>query len=240
MCEVCGGRSLSRRSMLSWLGAGVLAGGYLIAGGAAKAAGDPGTSMTADEAFAKLKAGNDKYVQSPQLCAADLANARNATTGSQTPWATIVSCSDSRVPPELLFGGLGIGDLFINRTAGNTADGSASMGTIEYGAAVLGTPLIVVLGHEKCGAAIAACDIVTKKATFPGAIGPMVRPIVPAAEAAKGRPGDFIENTVRENARRTAARISRSKLVADRVKDGKVKVVAGYYALATGKVEYLS
>jgi carbonic anhydrase len=115
------------------------------------------------------------------------------------------------------------------------------MGTVEYGAAVLGVPLVVVLGHERCGAVVAACDVVTKKATFPGSIGPMVKAIVPAAEAVKGKPGDFVDNAVRESARRTAVRIAtKSKIVAGLVKAGKVRVVAGRYDLEHGKVEYLS
>ena len=96
----------------------------------------------------------------------------------QTPFATLVSCSDSRVPPELLFG-RGLGELFIVRNAGNTVD-TAALGTIEYGVAALGVPLIVVMGHEKCGAVDAAVKVVTENATFPGSIGRMVEPIVPA------------------------------------------------------------
>jgi carbonic anhydrase len=118
---------------------------------------------------------------------------------------------------------------------------TATMGTIEYGAAVLGAPLIVVLGHERCGAVVAACDVVTKKASFPGSIGPMVQAIVPTARAVKDRPGDFVDNTIRESARRTAIQIAtRSKLVADLVKAGKAKVIAARYDLGTGMVEYLA
>jgi carbonic anhydrase len=145
------------------------------------------------------------------------------------------------VPPELLFGGLGLGELFVARNAGNMAVDPATMGTIEYGAAVLGTPLIVVLGHERCGAVVAACDVVTKKATYPGSIGPMVKAIVPAAEAVKGKPGDFIDNAVRESAKRTAVQIAtKSKIMADLIKAGKVKVVAARYDLKDGTVEYLT
>src|SRR5204863_3049139 len=132
---------------------------------------------------------------------------RTDVADHQAPWATIVGCADSRVPPELLFGGLGLGELFVARNAGNLVD-TATMGTVDYGAEVLGAPLLVVLGHEKCGAVVAACDVVTKKATFPGSIGPMVKPIVPAAMAMRGKPGDFVDNTVRESARRTAQRLA--------------------------------
>jgi len=115
-----------------------------------------------------------------------------------------------------------------------------TMGTIEYGAAVLGVPLIMVLGHERCGAVVAACDVVTKKATFPGSIGPMVEAIVPAAEAVKGKPGHLVDNAIRESAKRTAAKIGKdSSIIADLVKAGKVKIVAARYDLDDGKVEIL-
>lgn len=177
-------------------------------------------------------------MSSPQACAADLAKARAGVAQHQAPWATILSCADSRVPPELIFGGQNVGELFVARNAGNMAD-TATLGTIEYGAAALGVPLIVVLGHERCGAVVAACDVVEKNARFPGSIGPMLEPIIPAALAAKGKPGDFVDNAIRENAMRTASRIvSASAIVADLVAKGKVKVVAGRYDLDDGRVEF--
>jgi carbonic anhydrase len=242
MCDICSQRAIGRRQFLALAGSGLAAGGLLFrVGEAAAAASGPTTSVTADEALANLKSGNEKYVTAPEVCATDLTKRRADVVNSQKPWATILSCADSRVPPELLFGGLGVGELFVARNAGNMAVDSATMGTIEYGAAVLGVPLIVVLGHERCGAVVAACDVVTKKATYPGSIGPLVKAIVPAAMAVKGKPGDFVDNAVRESARRTAARIaSKSKIVADLIKAGKVKVVAARYDLDEGKVEYLS
>ena len=241
MCDICSRQTMGRRQFLALAGLGVAAGSTLFGiAQATAAAHGPTTSVTADQALANLKSGNDKYVTAPDVCSADLAKRRTGVANSQTPWATIVSCADSRVPPELLFGGLGVGELFVARNAGNMVD-TATMGTIEYGAAVLGVPLIVVLGHERCGAVVAACDVVTKKATFPGSIGPMVKAIVPAARAVKGQPGDFVDNAVRESARRTAIQIAtKSKIVAASIKAGKVKVVAARYDLDEGKVEYLS
>src|SRR3984893_12906073 len=143
---------IGRREFLAIVGAGLAASSFGFGTDRALgAAGGPKTSKTADEALASLKTGNARYVASPELCAADLQKRRADVAESQAPWATIVGCSDSRVPPELLFGGLGMGELFVARNAGNMVD-TATMGTIEYGAAVLGTPLIVVLGHERCGA----------------------------------------------------------------------------------------
>ena len=127
---------------------------------------------------------------------------RGAVATHQAPWASIISCADSRVPPELIFSGHGVGELFVARNAGNLVD-TRDAGTVEYGAAVLGSPLIVVLAHTSCGAVKAVCDVVTKNATYPGAIGPMIEPIVPAAIAARSEAGDFVNNAAKESARRT-------------------------------------
>lgn len=236
MCIACNGFMPDRRRFLALSGAGLAAG--LMGTRHAFAAGAT-TSVTADEAIARLKAGNAKYLSAPQLCAADLAKQREQVAKAQTPWATVITCSDSRVPPELLFGGVGLGELFVARTAGNTAD-TATMGTIEYGAEHLGIPLIVVMGHERCGAVAAACQVVEKKAKFPGAIGALVSAIVPAAQAVYKKPGDFVDNAVRENAKRTAAKVGGSAIVSHLVKAGKVKVLAARYDLDDGKVEFLT
>lgn len=239
MCNLCLDRQPSRRGFLSLATAGVALGTGLLSA-SAWAAGGPTTSVTADQALEKLKAGNDKFVKAPQVCAADLAQGRASVAKAQMPWATIVSCADSRVPPELLFGGVGVGELFVARNAGNMVD-VPTMGTIEYGSAVLGVPLIVVLGHERCGAVAAACEVVEKQTKFPGSIAPMVEAIVPAAQAVKGRTGDFVDNAIRESASRTARKIAtESPLIADLVKKGKVKVVAGRYDLDDGKVEFFA
>ncbi len=236
MCRNCR-PSLDRRSFLGLAAAGAAASLVPASG---LAAGGATTHVTADEAFAKLQAGNARYVKDPQLCVADLAQGRDRVAKSQAPWATILSCSDSRVPPELLFGGLNVGELFVARNAGNMAN-TATMGTIEYGAAVLGVPLIVVMGHERCGAVAAACDIVKKNSHFPGSIEPMVQAIVPAARAVRKSSGDFVDNAVRESARRTARRIAgQSRIVASLVAKGKVKVVAAYYDLDDGSVSFLT
>jgi carbonic anhydrase len=237
MCQLCP-PALGRRRFLSMAAASGAA-ALTLGHPAAWAAGGPTTSLSADEALAKLKAGNAKYVAQPQLCVAELSHQREHVAKHQAPWATIVSCADSRVTPELLFGGVGVGELFVARNAGNMVD-TATMGTIEYGSGVLGVPLIVVLGHERCGAVAAACEVVDKGTKFPGSIAPMVEAIVPAARAVKGQPGDFLDNAIQESARRTAAQIaSSSPIVSDLVKKGKVKVVAARYDLDEGRVVFL-
>ncbi len=194
---------------------------------------------TAEQALVDLKDGNARFVSHPQSCEIDLIKQRTALAGHQAPWATVLSCADSRVPPELVFGGRGLGELFVARNAGNLAD-TATVGTLEYGAAVLGSPLIVVLGHSRCGAVKAACEVVTDNATFPGSIGPMIDPIIPAALAVRGQPGDFFDNSIRESAQRTARRLAASSnVLAGLVSSGKLKIIAGYYDIESGRVDYL-
>jgi len=239
MCVICGKQGIGRRDFLKFGAAGALA---LKAGGAppaARAAEGAPTALSPPEALAQLKAGNQSFVSHPELCTVDLKASRAAVAGHQAPWATIISCADSRVPPEIIFGGYGLGELFVARNAGNLVNVS-TLGTVEYGAAVLGSPLIVVLAHTACGAVKAACDVVTRNATYPGAIGPMIEPIVPAAIAVRNDPGDFTNNAAKESARRTAARLTEaSSLIAGLVGAGKVKIAAAIYDLETGVVAYL-
>ncbi len=204
-------------------------------------AADPSpTVLSPSQALAALKEGNRRYVSDPQFCTANLAQRRAEVAPHQAPWATIISCADSRVPPELIFGGLGVGELFVARNAGNLVD-TATIGTVEYGAAVLGSPLIVVMGHGRCGAVAAACKVVTDNATFPGSIGPMIEPIVPAAIAVRDKPGDFVENATRQSARRTASRLeAASSVLAGLIKSEKLKIVAAHYDLDNGSVEFLA
>ena len=238
MCIDCARRPLGRRAFLGLAGrAAVAAAGF--AATPVRAAG-AGTDLDAGAALDKLKQGNARWVSDAQVCAADLSGQRAHVAGGQAPWATILSCADSRVPPELLFGGLGLGELFVCRNAGNLVDTDV-LGTIEYGAEHLGSPLIVVMGHQRCGAVAAACEVATKHVKLPGSIGPMVSQIVPAVAKAKKAGGDLVTATVQENARRTADKIvAKSRIVSHLVHAGKVRVVPAYYELDTGKVAFLA
>lgn len=241
MCDSCENEGFDRRRVLKLGAVGAIALGLGSVSWRAQAAEGTPTpaAFTPDEALDALKAGNADFVSHPELCSIDLETQRNATAEGQSPWATILSCADSRVPPELIFGGHGLGELFVARNAGNLAD-TATLGTVEYGSAVLGSPLIVVLAHTSCGAVKAACDVVTKNATYPGSIGPMIEPIVPAALAVRDTAGDFYTNSAIESARRTAARlVSASTLIAGFVDAGTLKIVAAIYDLQTGVVTWL-
>src|SRR5450756_37517 len=239
MCINCENEGVVRRDLLKFGAAGIVALGLGGVSWQARAADGAPTALSPGEAFAALKSGNERYVSHPELCSIDLAEQRSAVAAHQAPWATIISCADSRVPPELIFGGHGVGELFVARNAGNLVD-TATLGTVEYGAAVLGSPLIVVLAHTSCGAVKAACDVVTKNASFPGAIGPMIEPIVPAALAVKGQDGDFVNNAAKESAKRTAARLPKaSALLGGLASQGKLRIAAAIYDLQTGVVSYL-
>jgi carbonic anhydrase len=156
MCSKCD--ASARRKFLSFTTAGIASVGLLGASGAISPS-RSATKLSPDDALARLRAGNEKFLSAPQLCETNLAATRTEVAKGQSPWATILTCADSRVPPELVFGGVVLGELFVARNAGNTAD-TDTMGTIEYGAEHLGSPLIVVLGHQNCGAVAAACEVV--------------------------------------------------------------------------------
>ena len=159
---------------------------------------------------------------------------RDEVKGGQKPFAVIVGCSDSRIPPEILFD-QGIGDIFVIRLAGNVVDDTA-LGSIEYAVDHLGTRLVVVLGHAKCGAVTAA----TQGGEAHGHIGSIVQLIIPAVEQARAKSGDLIDNSIKENARLVAATISSSKPVLSKMaEDGKIAVVPAYYDIDTGMVELL-
>ncbi len=198
------------------------------------------TTLTADEALALLKEGNSKSLTDSPVRAVQGRERRLEIARGQTPFAVLVSCSDSRVPPEVLFG-RGLGELFIVRNAGNTVD-TVALGSIEYAIAVLGVPLVVVLGHERCGAVEAALSVVEKNTVFPGSLNQMIEPILPAALIARssGAKGEeLLDAAVRENIRRVVTRIRNSEpVLMNPIKAGKVKVVGARYDLDDGQVDF--
>jgi len=194
--------------------------------------------MTPAEALQKLRDGNHAFIQDANACAAHLATRRTELVAGQHPWAIVLTCSDSRVTPELVFGGVTLGELFVIRNAGNVLD-TGALGTIEYGAEHLHAPLVVVMGHKKCGAVAAACDVVSKGTELPGSIGKMIEPILPVALHGMLKSGDFVGYTVKANAQKGAERIyQESPILAHLVDAGKVAIVSAVYDIETGEVEF--
>ncbi len=227
LCPVCA-EALPRRRILGWGGLAIAAAaGSLVPGGGALAQ----TTLSPAEALDRLMAGNDRFVHarltSPQD---DLAALRAATTGKQEPFAAILSCADSRVPVELVFD-QSIGRLFVARVAGNIASPEI-IASLEYGVAALGVRVVMVLGHQGCGAVTAA----EEGKAEPGQISALYAPIRPAVDRAHGD----VDTAIRLNAQIQAGLLATaSPVIAGAVAAGNLKVVSAYYALATGKVTLL-
>ena len=229
--------SLARRNFLGAIGCGCIAGTF--AATPVWAADTPKTKLTADEALVQLKQGNEDFVNDRGARPAIDRKRRLEIAQGQAPFAVLVGCSDSRVSPELLFG-RGLGELFIVRVAGNTVD-RTELGSIQYGVAELGCPLVVVLGHERCGAVQAAVKAVTEDTQFPGAIGDMVAPIIPAVLRAQRMAGDLVANAVKENAKAVARRLRETDdVLSVPVQAGRVRIVPAYYSLSDGTVEFMA
>jgi carbonic anhydrase len=193
-------------------------------------------NVSPDEALKRLMEGNARFV-SGHLTHVEVATStlRHTLANKQKPFAVIVGCSDSRVGPEIVFDE-GLGDIFVIRTAGEVVDAIA-LGSIEYAVEHLGSSLIVVLGHERCGAVSAA----VAGGEAPGHIADVLKAIEPAVEQTKGKPGDPIDNAVRAQALNVATQLQQAEpILAEQFHSGKLKIVAARYDLDSGQVELLS
>ena len=230
--------AMTRRGLLGCLccGAAACLGGF--SAGPAFGADSPKTSLTPTQALDLLKKGNDTSLTDSPVRAVQGRDRRIEIARGQAPIAVLVSCSDSRVPPELLFG-RGLGELFIVRNAGNSVD-TVALGSIEYGVAQLGVPLVVVMGHERCGAVEAAVSVVRDGASFPGSIGRMIEPIVPAVIRAQKQGGDLLDAAVRENVRGVVNRLRTASepMLLDPLRVGKLRIVGARYDLDDGRVDF--
>jgi len=191
--------------------------------------------VSPDAAIKRLVEGNQRFVQGNRLNPNQSRLRLQETAVAQYPFAAILGCSDSRVPAEIVFD-QGLGDLFVVRIAGNIAALEA-IGSLEYATAVLGAQTIVVLGHARCGAVLAAI----KGDPLPGRIGIFVEDIKPAIERIRKKTGNIEENAVIANVQYQVARLAESStILANLIKEGKLKIVGGHYDLAKGKITLLS
>jgi carbonic anhydrase len=195
---------------------------------------DAPSTVSADEALKLLLAGNQRFVAGSlkSVTQDELAQRRAELAQGQKPFAIVVCCSDSRVGPEIVFD-QELGNVFVVRTAGEVLD-AAGIGSIEYAVAHLGSPLLVVLGHEHCGAVAAA----VADAKEPGQIASIVKAIRPAVARTRAEPGDPLENAVRANVQDVAAQLRRmGPVISAAVKSGRLKVTGAVCSLTSGKVE---
>ncbi len=227
---------LTRRDLLRL---GVLTAGAVVLGGPAAQAASPGPAgLPPGEVLKRLLEGNQRFMKGEAASPRRAPDDFRPLAEGQRPIAVIVGCSDSRVPPELLFD-QGVGDLFVIRVAGNVVKGAGApvKGSIEYGVAELGASLVMVLGHSECGAVKAAIKHLDDKDALPGSIEPMVNSIRPAVVKARSMPGNLLDNALRANVAIGVDLLrDLQTIVAPAVKRGKVKVVGAMYDLRTGSV----
>ncbi|MEY2493203.1 MAG: carbonic anhydrase [Verrucomicrobiota bacterium] len=187
-----------------------------------------------EAALQQLREGNDRFIAGKPLHIGDLAERRAEVAKNQKPFAVLVSCSDSRGGPEIIFD-QSLGDIFVVRTAGNVVAG-IELGSVEYAVEHLGASLIMVLGHTRCGAVAAAVSGGEAHGHLPS----ILDLIKPAVEKTKNEPGDPIENAMRENVRQTVTQLKNdSPVLTDALRGGKLRIVGARYDLDTGRVELL-
>ena len=188
----------------------------------------------ADMALQELKEGNQRFVNGQMQHPGQTPQRRHQLAQFQQPFAVILTCSDSRVPAEVVFD-QGLGDLFVIRVAGNIVD-RAVLGSIEYAVDHLATPLVAVMGHQSCGAVSATLESLQHNTTPHNDIAVLVSKIAPAVAVAEQRPGDLLDNTIRANAEQSRDAIVNAPEVKQALDSGALKVVAGYYDLDAGTV----
>lgn len=227
--------SLSRADLIR-LGAGALSLAGLASAPIPAGAASSGRGVSASDALERLKAGNGRFVSGALKNYEGIAERRLALAGGQAPYAAILSCSDSRVPPELAFDAQ-VGDLFVFRNAGNFV-APAVLGTLEFGYAALGVKLIMVLGHGSCGAVNATYEAVKEHR--------MLDPNLDLVQKAiqDGIQSIVVSNGTKEaatiaNAKAQAAKMSSSPVLGPAIENGECRVIAAEYHLASGKVTLL-
>jgi len=194
----------------------------------------PANVLTPDAALNELMQGNQRYVKGLTR-RHDFRSERAALALGQNPYVGLLSCADSRVGPEFAFDS-GRGDLFVVRVAGNFAN-DENLASLEYGVAVLNTPLVMVLGHSSCGAIVSTIKSIDSKTTLPGHLPSLVSALTPAVNAARGQPGDLVTNATKANVKMTVERLkTATPILRKAVEDKKLMVVGGYYDLTTGTV----
>jgi carbonic anhydrase len=235
-----------RREAL-FLAGGVLLGGAVGAGGLLASHREPAVperddeaELTARDGKERLEAGNARYVAGAPLHPDQSVERRALLAEGQRPFAAILSCADSRVPPETLFD-QGIGDLFVARSAGQVID-RAVMGSLQYGVEHLGVSLLVVLGHSRCGAVKATVEYLDSEEATGTDIDALVTAILPAVKEAEelGAEGDdLLDTSININVERIVEKLKGAPLIAEAASLRTIKVVGAVYDLATGEVDWL-
>ncbi len=245
MCELCLDSRMSlkrfaRRDVLKFTAAAAatLAAAPHALAAKAKAPPKPENVLSPDAALDRLMQGNGRYVDGVSK-RHDFRHEREALSKGQNPFAAILSCADSRIAPEYCFDAAR-GDVFVCRIAGNFAS-DEMIASLEYAVQVLNTPLIMVLGHDACGAVDATIKSVKDGSTLPGHLPSLVAAIKPAVDAVQGQSGDMLSNAIGRNVTLNVEKLkSTGPILSAFVSDKKIRVVGGVYGLKSGQVDLLS
>jgi len=229
-------KRLSRRNLLK-LGTGIITAGVTLGVASNIFPPEPAiaqNNITPDEALRLLMDGNERFTSKKRLYPHQNYARLQEVAKEQKPFASILGCADSRVPAEIVFD-QGLGDLFVCRVAGNVAT-PEEIGSLEFGSLLLGSKVIMVLGHERCGAVSATL----KGGEVPGQIGSLLAAIKPAIEKSQGQPGDKLETACKANIMMQVGNLKASLVLTELINANKLIIVGGYYDLDTGKVSLIS
>lgn len=202
----------------------------------------PNMNIDGAEVLRRLLAGNSRFASGNPINPRRSPEDFRAVADGQNPQAVLVSCSDSRVPPELIFD-MGVGDIFAVRVAGNVFSGTgpAIKGSIEFAVAELKVTMIMVLGHSNCGAVNSAIQHIDRKDSLPGAINDLVELVKPAVLLSKELDGDPLANAIIQNVRTGVERLSQSEpIIAPRVREGRLLIAGGVFDLHTGRIDMIN
>ena len=230
----------SRRAVLGFVAAstiGLAWGGAVIAKDV-KPPPKPQNVLSPEASLERLLKGNQRYAEGLSR-RHDFKHEREVLTGGQNPYAGILSCADSRIAPEYAFDS-GRGDLFVCRVAGNFANDD-TVASLEYAVAILSTPLLLVLGHDSCGAVDATIKSLKDNTVLPGHLPSLVTALAPAVKAVLQHEGNPLDNAIRQNVIDTVAKLkSATPILSAAVEQGKLKVVGGIYRLGDGRVDMIA
>jgi carbonic anhydrase len=245
MCETCRlenqiqGTNSSRRALLRLATSAI---GLALAGSGiakdVKSPPKPQNVLSPDASLERLLQGNQRYVDGVSR-RHDFQHEREVLVGGQNPYAGILSCADSRIAPEYAFDS-GRGDLFVCRVAGNFAN-TDTVASMEYAVAILGAPLILVLGHDSCGAVDATIKSLKDNTTLPGHLPSLVTALTPAVKAVSQQPGNPLDNAIRQNVIDNVERLkSATPILSAAIEQRKLRVVGGIYRLKSGRIDMLT
>lgn len=235
---------VSRRGFVGTAGGSLLAAGLagsgLIGSGMAAASEETGPPPGPRAALRLLMAGNRRWVRGRAAHPHQSVARRQHVAAHQDPFAVVVSCIDSRVPPEIVFD-RGLGDMFVIRTGAQVLDEGVVLGSIEFGPVNYESArLVMVLGHQRCGAVEAAIKVITSGGRAPGHIQAVVNALRPAYRAAVGQPGDLLDNMIRAQTRLAVQRLKRDRLLSHLIATEDLMIVGGHYLLDSGKVQLIT